>query len=417
MKKKYLTYAGIISALILSGMFIAILLSAYTLPFLPPVVTFDPITDASVDENNVMILTGTTTLPFDTYNISLEITADSGSPALGNETGKIRAVFNPVITEVGGGRNRWRGACDISGLRPGDYTVTFTTFVYGKNFTRTEFPPLATAHFTLGEVNAPGDVIHKKTRVISPFIRINPPDPAAGANGTRITGITSLAVDVPLAWSLDAVTDGASTSPQKYEGTTRVTGGTEGINRWAVLPGNGTTEPGRYRFTIHKDTTGAGPSANRVSATKEMDLSQHPNAGSTGQTPGFITIDALPDLWVNDVYIITGTTSLPPDDVLTFMVHPASFETNFNFSLDAKETKENRTLSGAVVFSGIAGAMDIMRGSGGENLWSVQLETYQLSGGLYEINITNDGFDYENGTVIPGNLFSMRTIPIAGERP
>ena len=73
MKKQYLTYAGIVSALILVGMFIIIVLNAFPYQFLSPTITIDPITDMNVDENNRIILTGTTSLPESSHDFHHDI--------------------------------------------------------------------------------------------------------------------------------------------------------------------------------------------------------------------------------------------------------------------------------------------------------------------------------------------------------
>jgi hypothetical protein len=421
MKKKYFTYARIIAALILVGMFIGICLSSFPFPFLPPAITIDPITDMNVDENNMMIVTGLTTYPENT-DISVTVSASPDPLSQGNSTGRTKVKTDVVIVQGDEGRNHWRAFFDISDLQAADYTISLanrTMFI--ENFTIIESDPIATAHFTLGDEHAGAGSVRKKSpRVVLPFIRINPADQKPGGN-QRITGITSLAPGTPLAWSMHPVTSGTGNT-QEPQGTATVIAGTAGINRWSVLPGTDTLKPARYQFSISVHPTGNTSPVGTVSASSEFNIPLIPatqkNTTGTTQVPGgFITIDTLPDMQINNMYTLTGTTSLPPGKYLLVHVEPASFETDYNFSLDAKETSRNRTLSGAAVFSGVAGGIDVVNGSNGNNLWSFRLETYHMGPGRYQLNVSNDDFDYAAKNIVYGGLFSTRILPIAGDTP
>lgn len=422
MKKKYFTYAGIIAALILVGMFIGICLSSFPFPFLPPATTIDPITDISVDENNMMIVTGTTTLPDTTFNISLTVSPSPGSLSKGDASGMTDVRCSDTIMPGNGGRNRWKGVCDISELQPADYIVTFETFQITENFTHLGIHPLATQQFTLGDENAGPGIIRKKIPVTIPFIRINPADLVQTAETREITGITSLAPGTLLSWNIHTMTGETGNSTPEFEGTTMVIPGTEGVNRWSVVPGTVAMKPARYQIRITGNPAGNASAAGTVSAISAFEV--HPVSGTVNTSsgtrqvsPGFITIDALPAVHTNGVYIMTGTTSLQPGKYLLVHVEPASFETDYNFSLDAKETGRNRTLSGAVVFSGMAGGISVVNGSHGNNLWSFRLETYHLSSGQYQLNVSTDDYDYAAKGIVYGDLFSVRKFPVTGDSP
>jgi len=420
MKKKYFTYAGIIAALLLVGMFIVICISSFPFPFLPPATTIDPITDMSVDENNMMIVTGMTTLPDTTYNISLTVSPSPGSLLKGDASGMTDVRCSDTIMPGNGGRNRWKGVCDISGLQPADYMITFSTFQLAENFTHLGIHPLATQHFTLGDEKAGPGSIRKKIPVTIPFIRINPIDQVQTAEVREITGITSLSPGIPLAWSIHTMTGETGNNTPDFEGTTMVIPGTEGVHRWSVVPGTGEMKPARYQIRITGNPAGDVSPAGTVSAISTFEV--HPVSGGVNNpsgtrqvSPGFITIDALPGVHTNSVYMITGTTSLPAGKYLLVHIEPASFETDYNFSLDAKETSRNRTLSGAAVFSGVAGGISVVNGSNGNNLWSFRLETYHLGSGQYQINVSTDDIDYAGKGIVYGDLFSVRKFPIAGD--
>lgn len=418
MKKKYLTYAGSISALILTGIFVGICLFATPFPFLSPSASIDPITDKTVDENNMMTLTGTTTLPENTYNISLTVSASPGSLSQANGTGWTNLTCNPLILPGDGGRNRWKGVVDISELQPADYTVTFVTFKFGENFTRINSDPLAMAHFTLADEDAGAGTIRKKTRVEVPYIRINPFGQNPTDGNHEITGITSLAPGTSLFWTLHSLTQGTVNSTRDYQGTIRVSPGYEEVHRWSVLPVTGALKPDRYQFSI-RNIPGNNSPEETVSVTSDFEVASLPGspqdpAGTLQAPRRFITIDTLPAFRTNDVYVITGTTSLPPGEDLMVEICPASFETDFNFSLDAREMDSNTSFMGAAVFSGATGGTQVVNGGGKDNLWAFRLQTYQLSPGRYLVNVSNDKYDTTLSDRISGDLFSSRIFTLGG---
>jgi hypothetical protein len=413
MKKKHLTYAGIISALILAGMFIAICLSQIPFPFLPPGTTFDPITDANIDGNNMMVLTGTTNLPSEFTLLFVTVRASPPFLSQGNTTGTPEVISHDsqVIAEPGG-KNRWKGIVNISSLSPGDYTITLSKYTVDENFKMNESHPVATQHFSLSDENAGAGNIRKKTRIVLPFIRINPVDQQPAAKKQEISGITSLAPGTPLAWSMRPVNGGTGNSTQEYQGTARVFSGTVGINRWSVLTGTSIPEPGRYQFRI---TGNPAADATPISAIAEFDIPPVPgtlqNTTGTAQFPReFITIDTLPDIRTNNMYLITGTTSLPAGNDLLFQIHPASFVSDYNFSFDQQGNQ-------IAEMSGVTGMVKIMNGSGGTNLWSIDVNSYSLIPARYEVNVSNDRYEFNSSEMVNGNVFSSRIIIVRGDPP
>lgn len=414
MKKKYLTYAGIAAALILVGMFVAICLSSFPFPFLPPSATIDSVTNTSVDENNMLVLTGTTTLSW-YANMSVTLSA---CPSPGNCTGGT-TTWNEaaIIPAAEGGRNRWRSEFDLSRLAPADYQITVATYSFGKNYSMIQDAPLATGHFTLGDDTAGPGAIHKRSPAVQPYIRINPVKQAG--NTLIITGITSLAPATPLAWDLHGVTNATVGNSSEYRGTVIVTEGTEGVNRWSVQVENSTLEPGQYQVTLTGNTAGSTSPAGTVSASTTFVPAGPATSGNTTAilpvSAHFIAIDTLPDIRAEGVYVITGTTSIPVGQDLTMNVYPASFETgSYNFSVDARDAGQNTTLSDTGTFSGASGGTVVVKGAGGENLWAFKLETYKFSPGEYMVNVSNDNFDWTTRTMKYGDLFSSRIFPITG---
>ena len=407
MKKKSVTYAGITAAVILIGMFIGICLCSYPflLPFPSPTATLDPVTGASIDENNMLTLTGVTNLPV-YANLSVRLSAVPGTSPADNVTGRLKGWDQGTITAGDNGHNTWKAEFNASGLQPADYRITVAPYTLGSNYTIIESTPLVTGQFVLGDENAGPGAIRIRPPPATEFIRVNPP--AAGSG--RITGITSLAAHTPLAWTLDPVANGS----RGYTGIVPVTGGTGGVNRWSVTPA-GTLSPGQYLFSIAGNTSPAGT----ISASSGYDTASTAQ-NITVAVPGtgdYISLDTLPAFRTNAVYTITGTTSLPAGDGLMMRFTPASFDSNYSFSTNAKDTADNGTLGGTAMFSGAAGSTVVVAGSDSENLWSFTLQTYKFSPGTYELNVSNDQFDPANMTMINGNLYTTRIVSITGDTP
>jgi hypothetical protein len=412
MKKKYLTYAGIVSAVILAGMFIAIILSSFPTPYLPPGITFDPITDTSIDDNNMMNLTGMTTLPGDTL-LFLKINADPRSLSQGNATETPQVFCNPYITAAAGKNKPWKGFCDISRLPPADYTLSLMTFTVTDNLTIIYSDPIATQHFTLMDQSAGTGTIRKKTRVAPSFIRINPADQEPAAEPGNISGITDLAPGTPLLWSIHPVTGGTGNSTPEFGGTTRVIPGTAGINRWSAGPGTGALEPATYQFTITGNPIGNATPATTVSALLEFDVpplsATPPNTTGIQQfTPEVITIDSLPDIRTNGKYTVSGTTTVPAGEQLRFLIQPASFTTDFNFTYDPQDKRQMPHLATA------GGGTNVVNGRNGYNLWSFDFDTYGFDPGRYEVNISKNIIDPVTSDIVPGTLYTAKPFTMAG---
>jgi len=414
MKKKYLTYAGIVSALLLVAIFIGICTSSFPLPFIPVPTAIDPVGEASVDQNNMMILTGTTSLPEDT-SLGLLVSARPGSSS-GNSTEELAVKTDAAITAGNGGRNHWRSVFGISELQPGNYQVSLVRYTVDKDYSWNLSAPIATAYFTLGDGPAGTGTVHKKIPPSPRFIRINP-DPSVQSSGNfTVSGITRLAPGTPLSWSMYRMSNGTTGSTAAYDGMVPVSEGTEGINRWDIRPG--TLPAGHYRVQVATIPAGSTSPEGELSASAEFDIpSLQGNLSGTSGSPAYVTIDALPEITLNNITVITGTTSLPAGSEVMVEVYPASFETGYTFSTDARETDMNRTLSGAAVFAGATGGVSILPGSGGYNLWSFRLETYKFSPGQYLVQVSNNDYDLAKHAMIYGNVSSSRIVSVRDDSP
>jgi hypothetical protein len=248
------------------------------------------------------------------------------------------------------------------------------------------------------------------------FIRVNPIDEAETGNRETITGITSLEPGTSLLWMTEEIGNETGSSLQSAQGITGVIPGTEGINRWSLVLDTAHMIPARYRIHITENT---GNSTQEI--TPEGDISAIsefsfiPPAPGTKNTTGtahsssrFVTIDTLPDMRINNIYLITGTTSLPPGEDLSVQVYPSSFSTDYDFTINPKD----KTQGGS--FSGATGGVRIVNGSDSENLWSFELRTYQMDPSIYVVNVSNDKFERRPTEMIPGDVFSSRKFNLTG---
>ena len=203
---------------------------------------------------------------------------------------------------------------------------------------------------------------------------------------------------------------------QSDQGITGVIPGTEGINRWSVVFDTAHMNPARYRISVTEDT---GNNTHEITPEGSMsvvsEFSLSPPASGIKNTTGplhsssrFVTIDTLPDMRIHDIYLITGTTSLPPGEDLLVQVYPSSFRTDYDFTINPKDKTQGGSFSGAM------GGVRIVKGSGVENFWSFELRTYLMDPSVYEVNVSNDKFDYQPRETIPGDVFSSRKFTLKG---
>jgi hypothetical protein len=411
MKKKYLTCAGIISAVILTWMFIMFFVTPV---FLFPSITINPITDNNVDANNRLILTGTTTIP-DRSFIVIKVNRSSHDPPQDTVSERTRVQGYVQIIPQSNGKNLWKGIVDLSSLQPAEYTLTFVNDIPTENYTKlVESEAIATRRFTLGDEKSGMVSIRKKTIVKKPFIRINTPEVNASAGNWEITGITSFEPGTFLIWITNEITTGMEKRPVGPSGVTRVTRGIEGINRWSFMINTSNFQPARYRVTVTGKAPGqvvAGSLTDEISGSAEFTpaipvIADHSDPGHGSS--GFITIDSLPDMRSNDVYLITGTTSLHAGEPLSFGVLPYSSGRELDFFIDPMDKSQTSKNP----FSGKNGMVEVAEGSGITNLWALTLETYMMEPGMYEIRIDNNAFDFTTRRIIPGGLNSSRIFTI-----
>ncbi|MDD1724801.1 MAG: hypothetical protein LUQ07_06710 [Methanospirillum sp.] len=416
MKKKYLTYAGIISALILVAMFISVFFIKSPVLFLIPVITVDPVTDRNVDDNNFLVLTGKTNLPEKTH-IQTYVYPLKNFFSLDDDKNKPVARGDEVwFTGNDNVWNFWKGTVNISSLEPAEYLVVFKTVDYVDNYTRIiESGRIASFQFTLGNDTCSGGCVRKKERREIPFIRINP---VSGETAPfEITGITSLVPATPLVWKIEEKTGTTITGNSNYLGNGTVIQGAEGINRWSAMLPSG-IPPGSYRMTVSAPgDLRQGNRSETISASLEWNYTgsrEDPLPGNAKRSGGinssmtYITIDALPRMSVNEKYVLSGTTNLPPSEDLCVEITPPDLMLNYNFTFNPRDKSQGGTISG------IAGCMPIVNSSWRENLWTFEIQTYSLAPGQYEVNISNIKTDPGSLQIMPGTVTKKKRFILHG---
>lgn len=414
MKKKYLTYASVISAVILLAMFLMIFLIKSPILFLVPVITIDPISDLNVDENNILILSGKTNLPEDAH-IFINVYPSNASLIQQGENRTRAARGDAWITTLRERWNSWNGTINISPLDPGGYQVVFKTIAFRENGTKSiESGEIASVQITIGNDTTMQNSIRKRKPVNRPFIRINPV--SGDQENLEINGITDLAPKTPFVWSIEETGTAAAGGLSCLQGTGAVIPGGEEINRWSCMPDTSCLKPGSYRITVSARTPDSNQTLhNQVSGSREF---VYPDTGHTpalsrqktadnNTSRDFITIDTLPDMKINDRYIFSGTTSLPPGKEILFQVYTPNVMKDYSVVIDPRDKSETGR------FSGVAGCTLVENGSP-DNLWEFEFDTYFLPPGQYEVNVSSMGERPDAIPIPTGNISHAESFILHG---
>jgi len=417
MKKKHLTYAGVVSSGILVIMFIYILATGSFTIF--PTAAIDPIPEHAAGD--LVVITGTTNYPAGT-RLELDILAVSPPPGERAHAGATDAF----IVRGGGMANTWSGALDTSAIPPGDYLVN----AYWWNetdrlkavYTRSDL--LATSRFRLTNTTSdqsklmPPGMNHTLT-----FIRINRPGTIERGEKILISGTTNLpegtefifAVMQQSNTSIFTVDPKTRTQDLAMEWLTRtgligVLPGENGVNRWSFAIDSTEFPPGRYEVLVTlssirvEDFGKEGPFGSESLVILEANADRLTAPVPDNGPCQSIRIDPLPDMLMNKTYTITGTTSLQPGTELLFTVLPSEYEFNMNMG----------TKSFTGVISGATGRVGVTRGTGDTNIWSTDLSLASFPPKEYIMNVSNDRIDPRTYGTIYGDTYCSKRFILAG---
>jgi hypothetical protein len=252
MKKRYLTYAGIVSAAILAVIFICILLTG-TFTLLPTA-AIDPTPDRAAGD--LVVITGTTNLPAGT-RLELDIfTLPSGS-----EKPRRVGSTDAYIVRGTGISNNWSGALDTSEIPPGEYTVNaYPLNTDNASYTRGNL--LATSRLRLTGPAPASEWTPVPEGNPSEYISVNPPGTIVRGEKLLVTGTTNLPEETELLYTVVQQSntsvftiDPRTGSQNTQAGLTRsgiidVLPGTGSSNQWSFALDTAEFIPDRYDVIV-----------------------------------------------------------------------------------------------------------------------------------------------------------------------
>ena len=409
MKRKYLAYAGIVSAAILVIMFISILTTGSFTIF--PTAGIDPIPDHTAGD--LVVITGTTNYPAGT-RLSLDILALSPSSGEKTRVGGTDAF----IARGGGMSNTWSGALDTASIPPGEYQVN--AYRMNENSSRSNL--LATSQLRLIDISP--DLTKFTPMLVNhtlSFIRIDRPGTITRGEKILITGTTNLPADTKLLYLITQQSNTSVLTVDPKTGEQDRKGGFSRSGLITAVPG----ENGVSRWSFAFDSTEAIPDTYEVLGTPSGINSDNPGNDKPYSTASLvileadsdrltitaldtgpcqsITIDTLPAMITRRNYTITGTTSLQPGTELLFTVLPTEFDINVN-----REGMSSGSMTGA------QGTVVVIRGTGNTNIWSADLDLSKFPPEKYLVNISNDRIDTRTIETIFGDRYCSGKFTLPG---
>jgi hypothetical protein len=413
MKKEYLTWTGIISAVILVIIFIGILLTGSFTIF--PMAAIDLIPDHAAGD--LVVITGTTNLPAGT-RLGLDIFTTA--PMSGND--KPVGATDAFIVRGTGITNTWSCALNTAEIPPGEYLVK----TYPMNTVNLSYPRgdlLATSRFML--TNTTSDPT-KLTRINAnhqiDFITIDHPGTIYRGDKILITGTTNLPKDTGLIYLVTQQSrksvftiDPKARKQDVKEGFTRsgpitISSGENGVSQWSFAVDSTEFIPDNYEVIVTPDTIrpeniGKEGTFGTASLVVLEAASDRLTSQAADDKPcQSIMIDALPDTLTNKTRTITGTTSLQPGTELLFQVFPTEYEIVLNTG-----TKD---FSGSM--TGASGTVKVLQGSGDTNTWSVDLDLSKLPPMKYLVNVSNDRIDPRTYATLYGDRYCSKRFVLSG---
>ncbi len=254
MKKKYLTYAGIVSAVLLAVLFTGILLTGTFTVF--PTAAIDTVPDHAVGD--LVVITGTTNLPAGT-RLDLDVFT---IPAGSEKTWRVGST-DAYIVRGTGISNNWSGALDTSEIPPGEYAVNAYP-LNTDNASYTKGNLLATSRLRLTNRSpAPaGTPVPDGNRSV--YISVNPPGTVVRGEKLLVTGATNLPEETELLYVVVQQSDTSvftidprTGSQDTQAGLTRsgivdVLSDTGGSNKWSFALDTAEFIPDRYEVIVSR---------------------------------------------------------------------------------------------------------------------------------------------------------------------
>lgn len=411
MKKSYLKFAGIISAIVLAVMFAGILMTGSFTIF--PAVTVDPIPDHAAGD--LVVITGTTNLK---ENTRLDLEISPAAPLAGREPA--RWATDAYIERGSGMANTWSGALDTSAMPPGEYLVK----IYPMNAVDSPYARgdlIAASHFTLTNAAPdPDRIIRWGEQHRIEFIRIDPTGMVYRGEKILITGITNLPENTTLLYAIIQQSNTSilkidpKTGTQERRGGFTRTGlvpvlrGDDGINHWSFAIDSTEFIQDEYEVVVTTDSVKSedigknGTFDTDKLTVMEADLGLPPWPASAAGSCQIIRIDPFPAILTGKSHTISGTTSLQAGTELLFQILPAEFEVGMSLATG----NISGTMAGAI------GSAEVFEGPGGNNTWSLVVDPSQLPAGEYLMNVSNDRIDSRTYETRYGNAYCSHRFTV-----
>jgi len=376
--------AGIFAVIICAGM-----VSGY--PAAGQSVSVDPVSDRNIGDQ--FVITGNTSLP-----AGSEIMVEVYPASLDRNTGMIFDPETGIASMVGTAETTGvlTVGNDPSGIAVWSFPVNSTPFVQG------EYTVLATA-----VVNGkPGDLtgstqfaMHTMISGAGQYIRIDPIADKTTGELLIITGST----DLPEGTILMVLTEGSG-------GDAMVRRGSNGINRFSVPVDTSILKPGKKTIRITQMTGNPAQGTYHpgdVTGTTNVTLSGSYLGSDSPVTPAisgddYLRLDPIGNRSVGDLFLVTGTTSLPVGAEILWQVTPAALTTDPNQS---------------GTFSGMMANSHVTRGPGIANRVTFAMDTYALQPAGYNVTVSTSAGDLTRGDFRPGQLSASRLFTLNAGTP
>jgi len=282
MKKRYLTCAGIVSAVILAVIFICILLTGTFTIF--PTVSIGPVPDHAAGD--LVVITGTTNLPAGT-----RLDLDIFTPPSGSGNSIHVGSTDAYIVRGTGFSNTWSGALDTSGLSPGEYTVNARYPVNTENQTYSKGSILASSRLRLTETGSASFQVSAGDGNRTEFISVNSPGTVIRGEKLLVTGMTNLPNDTELLYTVVQQSNISVFTIDPRTGTQATQAGLTRSGIIDVLPGTG----GSNTWSFALDTTEFIPDRYEVivATTKENQTAKSFDIGNVSGS-SFLIVQDVP---------------------------------------------------------------------------------------------------------------------------
>lgn len=231
----------------------------------------------------------------------------------------------------------------------------------------------------------------------APFINVDPIGDKNIGDLVVISGTTNL----PEKTAISLFRTFGNTGEEKMTANKQVLSGTNGINRWRFAFDSSGFRPGSYTMTVATGKKAVSGSAQFslagtfLGTDSPIYYSGSLKASGYGGTPT-ITVQPVGNRQQGDVFLISGTTSLPQGTILLYQVYPDYFE-----------DQSKRSPSSSPVPPGIAGDSIVIRGDGNTNKWFCALDTEGYEKTTYIVNVSTVNEDYTIREIFGRTRFTL----------